>query len=252
MSSVMLNAYIGMTPVRSACRSQHRHDGADAFGQRRGRAVALQLVVLDEVDTGRREFAHQLGEVGRRQPDARLHDRADHRAVRSAHEPPGARDAERRAGVPLRERGRQIEVDELDRGELLDLEQVAGHGREQVRQRRAEVVERKAQPQPGAPAGSRVADCARQRRCTGQRHLVDALDLCGEPRTQLVGLARDPHERAGGLLAREHLRRVLQRQRSLDHVGRDHVSSSDEGRVGHQTTGIHTDISEGPRLPHAK
>ena len=134
-------------------------------------------------------------------------------------------------GVPLRERGGQIEVDEPDRGELLDLEEVAGDGREQVRQRGAEVVEREAQPQPGAPAGRRVADRAGQRRRAGQRHLVDALDLGGEPRAQVVGLARDPHERAGGLLAREHLGRLLQRQRGLDHVGRDDVRGATKADV---------------------
>ena len=82
--------------------------------------------------------------------------------------------------------------------------------------------------------------------------LLDALDLCGESRAQLVGLARHPHERPGRLLARQHLGRLPEWQRGLDHIGRDHVRSSDEGRIGHQTTGIHTDISEGPRLPHAK
>ena len=67
-------------------------------------------------------------------------------------------DAERRAGVALGERGRQVEIDELDRRELLDLEEVAGDGREQVRQRRAEVVEREPQAQPRSPPVRGIAD----------------------------------------------------------------------------------------------
>ena len=60
-SSVMLNAYMGFAPVRSAWRSSTGMTAAtrSASGER---AVALQLVVFDEVDTRLAELADDLGE----------------------------------------------------------------------------------------------------------------------------------------------------------------------------------------------
>ena len=83
MSSVMLNAYIGFTPGAVGVPLEHRHHRAHPLRERRRRAVALQLVVLDEVDARASQLADQLGELVGRQADARLHDGADHRAVRT-------------------------------------------------------------------------------------------------------------------------------------------------------------------------
>ncbi len=71
MSSVMLNAYIGLTAGAVGVRFSTGMTARDALGERRRRAVALQLVVLDEVDAGRGELADELGELGGRQADAR-------------------------------------------------------------------------------------------------------------------------------------------------------------------------------------
>ena len=70
---------------------QHGHDGAHALGQRSGGAVALQLVVLDEVDSRGGELADEFAELVGREADAGLHDRSDHRAVGPAHQPACAR-----------------------------------------------------------------------------------------------------------------------------------------------------------------
>ncbi len=146
---------VGVTP-------EHRHDGVDAGGEGRVRTVALQLVVFDEVDAGRDELGHDLGQIGGAQPDARLHDRAQHRPGRPADEFPGPREAEPRSAVAVREGFRQLEVEQLDRGELGDLEQVPRHRSLQVRDRRPEIVEREAQAQRGASALRRIAHGARQ------------------------------------------------------------------------------------------
>ncbi len=132
---------------------EHRHHGAHALGERRRRPVALQLVVLDEVDARGRELADHLGEL--LAATARC---SASRSCRSSHR--SGRDMRRRVpstpnagpGYRSANAGGQVEVDELDRRQLLDLEEVAGHGRQQVGQRRAEVDEREAQPQAGAPA----------------------------------------------------------------------------------------------------
>ena len=44
---------------------EHGQHGSHPFGERSRRPVALQLVVLDEVDAGRREFPYELAEVRR-------------------------------------------------------------------------------------------------------------------------------------------------------------------------------------------
>ena len=44
---------------------EHGQHGSHAFGERSRRTVALQLVVLDEVDAGRGELAHELAEFRR-------------------------------------------------------------------------------------------------------------------------------------------------------------------------------------------
>ena len=227
---------------------EHRHHRRDPLPQRGLGAVALQLVILDEVDAGRGEIAHEVGEVGRGEPDAGLDDRADHGAVGAGHQSSGAGDAELRAGVALGERRRQVEVDELDRRQLLDLEQVPRDGGQQVRQRGPEVLQGEADAQPSASPRGRVSHRPGQRGCAGQRDLLERFDLGREPRAQIVGLALHPHEGAGRLLAREHLGGMLQRQGGLDDVGRDDVR---RGHDAHHTTGSHTDISPGPRLLHA-
>ena len=80
-SPVRLKANITFLPVRSAWPSIAAHHRAGALVERAGRAVGLQLVVLDEVDAG----VAELGDERRRrlgvEPDARLDDGADQRAA---------------------------------------------------------------------------------------------------------------------------------------------------------------------------
>jgi hypothetical protein len=109
--------------------------------ERAGRAVALQLVVLDEVEAGSGELGHQRRGTGGIEPDRRLDDGSDQRPAFDAGEKAGAVDAEARARIGGGELVRQADVEEPQAGELLEIEEVAGDGRDQVRQRRSHVVE---------------------------------------------------------------------------------------------------------------
>ena len=82
-SSVMLKANITLRPVRWAWRSIAAHHRAGARVERAGRAVGLQLVVLDEVDAGLAEAGDELGRRLGVEPDARLDDGPDQRAARA-------------------------------------------------------------------------------------------------------------------------------------------------------------------------
>ena len=241
---------MGLTPVRSAWRSSTGMTARTRSASGADGPLPCSSSSLMKSTPASGELADEFAELVGGEADAGLDDRADHRPVGSAHEPACSLDSERGSGVPLGESERKLEVDELDRGELLDLEEIAGDGCQQVRKRGAEVGEGEAQSQDRPAPIRRIADRAGERRRTRERDLLDALHLRGEPRAQVVRLPRDAHERAGGLLAGEDLGGPLQRQRRLDHVGRDDVRGA--GRRGHHTTGIHTDISDGPRLPHAK
>ena len=104
--------------------------------------VGLQLVVLDEVDAGLDEFTHDFRQFLGAEPDAGLDNRADHHAGVAAHELARAREPERRAGVAIGERPGEVQVHELDRGEIAHLEEVARHCGLKVRDGGAEVVQR--------------------------------------------------------------------------------------------------------------
>src|SRR3546814_6413107 len=63
---------------------------------RAGGAIALKLVVLDEIDTRIEQPRHLYGSRLGIEPDARLDDRADHRATVDDRQRPRAYDAEMR------------------------------------------------------------------------------------------------------------------------------------------------------------
>ena len=109
------------------------HHRAGALLERAGRAVALQLVVLDEVEPGGGELGDQRGGRLGVEADRRLDDGADQRPALDAGERAGAGNAELRAGVGGGEGLGQAQVEEAQAGELLELEEIAGDGRHQVR-----------------------------------------------------------------------------------------------------------------------
>ncbi len=87
---------LAAVPVGGAI--DRRHDRVDAMREGAGRAVGLELVVLDEIEAGRREFTDEGGGRRRIEAHARLDDRTDQRPPLDAGEPARAGDAEARAG----------------------------------------------------------------------------------------------------------------------------------------------------------
>ena len=84
--------------------------------------------------------------------DAGLDDGADERAVVNAGEFAGSRDAELRALVGVEEGRRQGQVEQLQTGEGLQLEEIAGDRGQQVGQRWADVVQRPGERDLGGAA----------------------------------------------------------------------------------------------------
>ena len=147
-----------MTAITARARSSNGQDGA----------VALQLVVLDEVEPGAR----------RARPRARPWPPASSPTEGLTMVPISGRPstpASRRVpstpncgpGFGVGERLRQPQVEEAQPGELLQLEEVAGHGGDQVRQRRPHVVDRPGQGD--APLAVRRRPRGRRRAATGRR-----------------------------------------------------------------------------------
>ena len=91
----------------------------------------MQLVVLDEVDAGFGEHLYLRRGLLRRHADARLDDGADDGTAVNAREPARSLHAELRALICGEERRRQRDVEQLEAGERLELEEIAGDGGEQ-------------------------------------------------------------------------------------------------------------------------
>ena len=98
-----------------------RHDRRDAPGQRSVRRVGLQFVVLDEVESGRCEIAHELAQCLGGQSDAGLDDGADQRPAVHLRQVARALDAEAGARITLGERLRQLQVHQTNAGQFLQL-----------------------------------------------------------------------------------------------------------------------------------
>src|SRR3954468_7219756 len=77
----------------------HRHHRADALVEGAVRAVALELVVLDEVDAGLAQRRDDIGGLPRAEADAGLDDRADQWPSLDPGEAAGSRNAEFRAAI---------------------------------------------------------------------------------------------------------------------------------------------------------
>jgi hypothetical protein len=157
-------------------------------------------VVLDEVDAA----VDQLSHLGRclfgGEADAGFDDRADQRARAHARQTARAVDAEGRAGIGRSKRGRQLQVEDAQPRDLSQLEQVAGHGGEQVRQRRPEVGQRPRQFELAARV-LRRAHGRRQARLAHAAQNVQALDTRAGACLQLIGLVGQRKEGAARLLA---------------------------------------------------
>ena len=227
---VMLKAYITFLPVRSAWSLMHAHHRVDALVERRVRRVGHQLVVLDEVDPRRGELSRPASAVCcGRQADAGLDDRADDRAVVDAGELPGAVDAELRAGIGVREGGRDFEVHQLQPGELPQLVQVAAAASRRASAgccRRSPATTRPS-PRPGVAYGP-----FRSPGCTPGRLGVSTVSSSWIRSTRARNLSCSSSvspgtrvNRAGGLLAGQDLHRMLHRVRSFDKVrGQDAIA----------------------------
>lgn len=198
------------------------HHRAGAGLERAGGAVGLQLVVLDEVDAGLAEGGDQGGGLPGIEADAGLDDGADQRPPLDAGKPPRAGDAEAHAGIGGGEARGQPQVEQAQAGELAQFEEIAGHGRDEIGQRRAEIVHR-----PGKGDGGAAED--RRRRAArgsgaGQGGRADRfqdiepLDPCRGARLEFGGFAGHRHEGAARLLAGHRRGGVAGVERGLDQV----------------------------------
>src|SRR3546814_889760 len=97
-------------------------------------AVALKLVVLDEIDVRRGKRLDETGRLLRPEADAGLDDGSDQGTAPNVRKPACPLDAEGRAGIGVGEGGGQTDILDPEPGELLELEQVAGDGGEEVGQ----------------------------------------------------------------------------------------------------------------------
>src|SRR3546814_12938290 len=99
---------------------------------RAGGAIALKLVVLDEIDTRIEQPRHLCGSRLGIEPDARLDDRADHRATVDARQRPRACDAELRALVAIEAHPRRLETEQPEHGAGLQFGKIDRNRREQL------------------------------------------------------------------------------------------------------------------------
>ncbi len=197
------------------------HHGADALVERAVGAVRLQLVVLHEVDPGFAELLdHGSGRLGI-ESHARLDDGADQGAAVNVREPACAFDSETRAGIGFSEGGRQANVEQAQAADVLQLEQVAGHGRDEVRQGGAE---RRQRPRQGHErARDALAGLWRGRRGEGAMGDLFVEDdepghAGGGPLLELRRLARNGNEGAARLLAGDDLGRAFGGDRGLEQI----------------------------------
>ena len=144
------------------CSAARISSVATAIRRSRGRSgVGHQLVVLDQVDRGVGELAHDRPELLLRQPHVRFDDRADHDACDVADQASCSWDTEGRARVRGDELRRQLQVQHPAGEQLLQLEQVPRDRRLQGRQVGTDVLHRPldhhARPRGPSPAGSATA-----------------------------------------------------------------------------------------------
>ena len=197
----------------------HHRAGAGLEG--RVAIVGLQLVVLDEIDAGGGEGFDEDGDGLGVEADAGLDDGAEERAAFDAGEAAGSFDAEARAGIGRGEGERDAEIEELDAGELLQFEEVAGDGGEQVGERACEILDRPGEGGAGAEPAARGAAGKGGVRERGLRYLLlerDCLDARGGAGEELGRFAGHGDEGTARLLARHRGRDVGGREGGFDHV----------------------------------
>src|SRR5262245_27098756 len=106
------------------------------------RGIALQLIILDEVNAASGQFQGQRWGLGQRQADAWLDDRTDQQSVLDAAEASRTLYSEGRTGIDMPEGVGEFDVQETQGGYFGQFEQVAGNSRQRVGKRRPHVVER--------------------------------------------------------------------------------------------------------------
>lgn len=97
------------------------------------RAVGLQLVIFDEINAGLRERAYKVCSFLGRETDAWFDDRADDRPFVDAAELPGASHSELRTGIAIQESRRERNIEKLQTGKWLQLEEITGYRAHHVR-----------------------------------------------------------------------------------------------------------------------
>ncbi len=202
----------------------HASTARGALIERAVRAVALQLVILDEVDAGFGEHADLRRRGFGGHADARLDDGADERPAINAGEGARAGDAELRSLVRVEKCRRKREVQQLE----------AGEGACSSERLPATVASRLGSDGPMLCSGQESVTSAVRRMPSqffgragagqggrgGGLAFRDGLDAGGEALAQFVGFAGHAQKRAGGLLAGHGRGGLLEREGGLDEVAR--------------------------------
>ena len=140
----------------------------------------------------------------------------------SAGQTAGAPDAEGRAGEGGCIALGQVQVEQAQGRDLAEFEQVARHGSQQRRQVVADVFGRECDLDFGAVEHACVAltrdEGTFQRGLEHRRQRLDAHDPGARPLFQLLRFAGQRQEGTAGLLACDHLRHLVGRNRTLDQV----------------------------------
>src|SRR6516165_2735331 len=187
----------------------HTHDGFDAPVKGTSRAVRLQFVVLDKVDSGMAELADESCSLFRTEPNTRLDDRTDQWPSLHSGEAPRSTNAKARPRIGRSELLWQADVEKAQASYRIEFEEIARNRCQQVRQRRSERVERPRECEvdpPKACSRLEVDPCRGERRtCHYLINKAEPRHLCCHARLHLFGLPRDGHERAARLLASHQL-----------------------------------------------
>ena len=201
---------------------QYRHHSGQPGLETLVRRIGDQLVVLDEVDVGSAQVVHQGCRLAGAQADAGFDDRADQRPAVHSGQPSGATDT--KGGS--REGGciavGQVQVQQAHGRDLAEFKQIARHRGEQRRQVAAHVLDRECNLD-FCPVEHACVTLARDERTVQcglkyRRQGLDAHHPGARPLLQLISFARQCQKGAGGLLARNHFRHLVDWNGALDQV----------------------------------
>ena len=173
----------------------HPHHRANPVIERTCRAISLQFVVLDEVETGFGQNAYKLCSLISIETHTGLYNRADQRPMRHAAQVPCTGDPKLWPRIGRSKVVWQAKIQYAQTGKLLQLKQISGKRGHQIWQRRPDVIHRPGQGNAGLD-DCLAHDRARQAGGIDSADHFKRLDPCGSARFEFGGFARHRNEGA--------------------------------------------------------